>query len=443
VFFYYNDFTHVYEPTILAVFRLSHPRRDECQVTVGLGDPTSPVAAKQLMMQSGGELHSGSHPFPSNKLAMDISEFASLVDDYDLFLVVENSGPTACSIESFQVEFYTDYDDPPFRILTGATGVVPASTTGVVFCGTEGTLSLSEIVQVSPLSRAARRALTVVKERPNVLELRMDMAKIGVLQPGRNYNRVFHGRYGTGFQPPSSAVWQSMTKLRRLDTLLGAASFENASVDHSATPYFPPIANQGPEGSCVAFSLGYYIGTYVEAREHGWDLSSVTWVGDPGAPSSQQDKILSPDFIYHQINSGKDEGSFYKDAASLLIQMGGASWQRMPYDTNDSTSWPSEAAFREAARYRGRQVGDNYWGDAYSDYGSYFLVETDEDVALLLSLLQMGYCVSLTIDAGTTYDRLDANDVIDTSEMFTVSLNHAQTIVGFKDGTAWDPANPD
>ena len=28
----------------------------------------------------------------------------------------------------------------------------------------------------------------------------------------------------------------------------------------------------------------------------------------------------------------------------------------MPYDDTDSTSWPSETAWREAARYRGREV---------------------------------------------------------------------------------------
>ena len=46
------------------VFELDHPRRDECQITVGLGDPTAPVAAKRLMVHWGDELRSGAFPFP-------------------------------------------------------------------------------------------------------------------------------------------------------------------------------------------------------------------------------------------------------------------------------------------------------------------------------------------------------------------------------------------
>jgi hypothetical protein len=444
VFYYNNDFTHVYEPTILAVFELSHPRRNECQVTLGLGNPTAPVAAKTLMAHWGAELHSGAFPFPDNSLAMDISEFASLINDYDLFLAVENSGSSDCTIESFQVEYYGDYDSAPLKTVSGCSGTAPAGATAAVFCPTEGALDLSELIQIRPLSRAAGGAVTLIQERPQEAELQEDMARIGIYQEGRNYNKILYGRHGTGFQPPRREAWAGMSKLRRVDDGSSAGVYENMTVDHSASQYFPPIGNQGAEGSCSCFSLGYYIGTYMEAREHNWNLSAVGWVGDPGSPDGQLDKILSPDFLYHQINSGLDAGSYCGDAASLLIQLGCSSWLEMPYDTSDWTSWPSEAAFREAPRYRGRKVGNNYWAEGYTEYGGYFIVENDADIGLLLGLLQAGYCVSIVINAEETYDRLDDNDVLDEDEeFFSAVLNHAQTVVGFKDGMAWVPSNPD
>ncbi len=443
VFYYNNDFSHVYEPTILTVFKLTHPRRDECQVTLGLGDPTAPVAAKAFMAHWGDEVHSGALPFPGNSLAMDISEFASLINDYDLFLTVENTGQTICSIESFKVEFYSDYDSPPFKTISGDTGRVAGGTTGVAFCPTKGVLNLSQLLQIRPLSRAVGQAGALHEEKPSVAELEADMVRVGVYQEGKNYNKILYGRYGTGFQPPSREAWGAMSKLRWVDSGLSAGVFDNTSVDYSATQYFPPIGNQSSEGSCTCFSLGYYIGTYMEAKEHGWDLSSVSWDIDTGAPDSELDKILSPDFLYHQINRGVDEGSPSTEVATLLIQLGCATWQEMPYDTDDSTSWPSEAAFREAPRYRGRHVGNNYWATGYTEYGGYFIVEDDADIGLLLGLLEAGYCVSMTIDALETYTRLDANDVVSSDEEFTTELNHAQTVVGFKDGTAWNPSNPD
>jgi len=444
VFYYNNDFTQVYEPTILGVFKLSHPRRNECQVTLGLGNPAAPVAAKTLMSHWGTEIHSGALPFPDNTMAMDISEFASLINDYDLFLAVENTGSSVCSIESFQVEYYGDYDSAPLKTISGGSGSVPAGITAAVFCPTEGALNPSELIRIRPLSRAVGETVTLIQERPEETELAEDMARIGIYQAGRNYNKLVYGRYGTGYQPPGREAWAGMSKLRRVDGGFSAGVYDNLTIDHSATQYFPPIGNQGEEGSCACFSMGYYIGTYLEAREHNWNLSTVTWSGVPGAPDSQLDKILSPDFLYHQINRGLDEGSYSGNAASLLIQLGCASWLEMPYDTSDWTSWPSEAAFREAPRYRGRQVGNNYWAESYSDYGGYFVVENDADIGLLLGVLNAGYCVSITINAEETYTRLDDKDVVDEDVVFFSDiLDHAQTVVGFKDGTAWDPANPD
>ena len=255
---------------------------------------------------------------------------------------------------------------------------------------------------------------------------------------GKSYNKILYGRFGTGYHPPTAEQWRDMKKLRGVETAIYRGGGLPDVVDHSVTQYFPPIGNQGSEGSCTCFSLGYYIQTFTEAKEHSWNLTGTAWSG--GAPASNQDKIFSPDFIYHQINYGVDEGSNPSQAASLIIRLGGATWSEMPYDTEDSVSWPSEAAFGEAGRYRGREVGNYYW-----DYKSngYFIIYDDSDINLLRSLINAGYCVSTCINASGLYALLDEKDVVDDDTTDKMEINHAQTIVGYKEGTSWDPANPD
>jgi len=129
-------------------------------------------------------------------------------------------------------------------------------------------------------------------------------------------------------------------------------------------------------------------------------------------------------------------------AASLIIRVGCATWSKMPYDTEDHTSWPSEEAWREACRYRGREVGSHYWDFITSGY---FVIQNDSDINLLKTLIHAGYCVSTGIKAGPDglYDLLDSNDVVDRPDVEWMEINHAQTIVGYKEGSAWDKTDPD
>ena len=42
---------------------------------------------------------------------------------------------------------------------------------------------------------------------------------------------------------------------------------------------------------------------------------------------------------------GKDRGSWFWDSIDLMAGIGAASWTNMPYDPDDSESWPSETAW--------------------------------------------------------------------------------------------------
>ncbi|MCC7569363.1 MAG: hypothetical protein KO463_07110 [Candidatus Methanofastidiosa archaeon] len=196
-------------------------------------------------------------------------------------------------------------------------------------------------------------ALTIYSRQATQEDIATLMSLQGVYEEGTTYNIIIDG-YGTGLRPPTVEEWNAMASslsiVERID-LAGGMDSLPATIDHSASIHFPPVGSQGQEGSCVAWAVGYYTKTFQEAVERGWDFSDASWTNGEPTPS-YQDKIMSPDFIYHQINGGVDGGSTYNDAITLVTSVGASSWALMPYSQYDHTSWPSEAAWREAPLYR-------------------------------------------------------------------------------------------
>lgn len=141
----------------------------------------------------------------------------------------------------------------------------------------------------------------------------------GVYQKGVNYNKIVNG-HGTGLKPPTEEKWQELFEQTILiDHYVSEIDVMPSSHDNSNSKWFPPIGNQDGEGSCVSWACGYYTKTFQEAREHHWDLSACTWDGGYwGHPNeAYQEYIFSPDFIYHQVNNGVDNGSYYSDNMNL------------------------------------------------------------------------------------------------------------------------------
>ena len=168
-------------------------------------------------------------------------------------------------------------------------------------------------------------------------ELEALKSKIGVYEVGRNYSQQVDG-YGTGMAPPTENEWAEIGEsLYSIDTVEYTAGAPAVAVDQSTTPWFPPIGNQGSQGSCVAWSVGYYVKTFQEAKEHEWNLSGASWTS--GHPTvSYQNRIISPAFIYNLINGGEDEGSSFYDAIQLVCFIGASSWEKMPYNPLDHTT---------------------------------------------------------------------------------------------------------
>ena len=195
-----------------------------------------------------------------------------------------------------------------------------------------------------------------LKVRDSVLD-DIDFLKLneGIADESKNYNVIIDGS-GTGLKPPTNEEWNKTgNSIRIIDDI----SFSNPMVLstsklHNQSIYFPPIGNQGAEGSCASWAIGYYVKTFQEAKEHDWNLSGATFGGSwPGYPSSSyQDKIMSPDFLYHQINDGVNSGTYQRDNIFLAQEIGICTWEKMPYDCYNYSASPSEDAFREAPLYR-------------------------------------------------------------------------------------------
>jgi len=272
--------------------------------------------------------------------------------------------------------------------------------------------------------------IVISKHRATPQDIQFLKQKMGTYEGGRTYNVIIDG-HGTGLAPPTEEGWQDIASqayiVDNITRSTGGSTPDGApaSVDNSQDVWFPPIGDQDGEGSCVCFAVGYYTKTYQEAREHNWDLSGAVWEGGyyDGHPSpAYQDRIMSPDFIYHQILYwyGNDGGSTYSDAMNLIHRIGCSSWESMPYDPTDSTSWPGEAAWREAPLYRG-QSGYNY---AY--------VKTDTALESLKTYLSGDHLAVISINA-SYYSSLTSSDLWTVDNYIGSGTNHANTIVGYDD----------
>ena len=251
----------------------------------------------------------------------------------------------------------------------------------------------------------------ITESRMTGSELQRLESTIGVDQGNQTYNQIING-HGTGLAPPSKADWE---KISSEAFMVSQVSSSNSSqlpseVDNSATSWFPPIGNQGSQGSCVAWAVGYYINTFEEAKEHGWNLSGTT-----------TNEIMSPSFVYNLIDGGVDEGSSFYDAIQLVCSVGECSLANMPYNQGDCTSWPSESAWQEAPFYRGGSTGFETLN-----------VSAPIGILSLKSWIASGNLAVIGVDANQ-YVNLTNNYVWTLDNYNNPVVDHANTIVGYDD----------
>ncbi len=164
----------------------------------------------------------------------------------------------------------------------------------------------------------------LAQHKMSAAELQTYKDSAGTYQPEQNYNKIVAG-YGTGLHPPTEEGWTEIAENAYVVEKIAYQTTLPAAVDHTTDPWFPPIGDQGQQGSCASFAVGYYCKTYQEAKEHSWDFSGATWTGgatDGNISASYQSKVMSPAFVYNLINGGRDVGSDFETPIDWFLTWG-------------------------------------------------------------------------------------------------------------------------
>ena len=214
-----------------------------------------------------------------------------------------------------------------------------------------------------------------------------------------------NGSYHCGFLPPNPDEYRS---LPMVDSAFYKERGLPSSVDMSAD--MPPVGFQGDQGSCLGWSLAYAIRSYQEKKAFGWSYDSPIYGG-------QGTRVMSPSFIYNQINGGRDQGSDPIAALRLLVTRGVSTWKRMPYSLGDYRSQPGPEALAEAMQFRSR-------GFRAIDSAAVDSIRTE---------LSKGRPVMLGILAYENFYKLDKSNPVYDDFRGKFFGGHAVTIVGYDD----------
>ena len=176
--------------------------------------------------------------------------------------------------------------------------------------------------------------------------------------------------------------------------------------------------------------MSYYTQTFYEARERNWNLDDY-YFNKNNKLIGDQSKIMSPDFTYHLINDGQDNGAYATDVLRVIKHIGNSSWRNMSYNLESHKNWPNELAWREAPIYRSSNF-KNETGVLY-----YLEINSIEDINIVKKLLNEGYLLSIAVDSSKYYNEnekvrstLKVENYGDTNIW---NLNHANTLVGYDD----------
>ena len=120
------------------------------------------------------------------------------------------------------------------------------------------------------------------------------------------------------------------------------------SVDLSSR--MPPVGNQYPQLSCVAWAATYAGFSYLNNQSNPCSYQN-------GNGSLNTSCVFSPAFVYNQINGGLNRGTKFEDAFKVMVNQGNVPMSVMPYLPNDFKYQPSAQARELAGNYK----IESYW----------------------------------------------------------------------------------
>ncbi|WXR62572.1 C1 family peptidase [Peptostreptococcaceae bacterium AGR-M142] len=242
-------------------------------------------------------------------------------------------------------------------------------------------------------------------------EINSLMDNLGIRDEEVDYNEIVDG-YGTGFAPPREEEYELLKNIPFVESV-PTMTYEQlpSSINLTTSKYFPPVGNQGSQGSCAAWSAGYYCHTFEQAKAHDLDASS-----------GSSDAIMSVAWLYNKVNYGQDKGSWMATNMDVATKIGNASETTMPYNPYDYSSWGEEVAWREAPKYKATGYEQT----------------SVKNIEVIKSWLAEGSLVSIALDANQYNRAFYDNNVMSNYEYYAGRPNHANTIVGYDDSITDD-----
>lgn len=135
--------------------------------------------------------------------------------------------------------------------------------------------------------------------------------------------------------------------LNELESDINLGSNTNLPTKKDLLDKFPPIGNQGQYGTCVGWSVGYNLRTFLEACDKNYTKSQLS---DPSKQFSPKDLFWS---ISSSDKGGDCNGTSFESALDNLVSRGVATMSTVPYsDLGDCSSSPSSSWTSEAESYK-------------------------------------------------------------------------------------------
>lgn len=199
---------------------------------------------------------------------------------------------------------------------------------------------------------------------------------------------------------PTGLKWDSIETIdSHLNDAPRAVSYVPDKVD--LTDQFPLPGDQGNQGSCTAWAVGYALKSCQENNKRGWTVNT-------------EKHNFSPSFVYNQLSSN-DSGIHVSAAMDLIKNSGICSLKYFQYNEDDYYTQPSSTVKAAAKLYKSA-----YWN-------------TIEGIVSIKNHLIGGDGVVVGIQVYPDFDNLSASNPIYDNAAGTSRGGHAICLIGYDD----------
>lgn len=182
----------------------------------------------------------------------------------------------------------------------------------------------------------------------------------------------------------------------------------------------PPVRSQGIQGSCVSWATSYYLKSYQEKVQYGYEYSDYS-------------TVMSPAFIYNQTKVSDDcsLGSCIENALYVLKTKGTTSWLEFPYNQQNCSLLPNQSQITAALNHK---ISRGFIIDAETVINSQTYLRLD----IVKNLLYLGNPVIIGIKTDLNFSHATPRNsenvyIYNTYTSSQNHGNHAMLIVGYSD----------